>query len=140
METRTITRSEAIALLRRKCSALVDDEHSLCHVAARLKILCGGFSQWKFHELKERYGWIARRRPGVTRAELEELANRWQLARQASLGTALSCDTQLQEREHRICKGWEGHSDQDLERFCHELTGEELRVGPDAVPGPRPRP
>lgn len=134
METRVISRSEAIDLLREKCSALVDDEHSLCEVAARLKILCGGFSQWKFHELKERHDWIARRRPGVTRRELEDLANRWQLARQFCLGTKLSCDTQLQEEAHQICKGWEGHSEQDLERFCHELTGEEVRVRPDPAP------
>ena len=129
MATRSITRGEAIALLRRKCVALVDAE--LCEVAARLHVLCGGFSQWKFHELKQRYDWIARRRPGVTRKELESLANRWQLARQFVLDEPLSCDVQEREKTHPVCGGWEGHSDEDLARFCQELTGEDVQVRPD---------
>lgn len=137
MATKTITRSEAIALLRRKCVALVDEEHSLCQVASRLHILCGGFSQWTWPELKERYAWIVRNRPGIARKELETLANRWQLARQFALDQPLSCDVQQHEREHRICLGWDGHSDADLARFCGELFGEEYSVVPDPVPAGR---
>ena len=131
MTTRSITPSEAIDLLRAKCVALVDDEHSLCEVAARLHFLCGGFSQWRSDELKQRYDWIARRRPRVTRRELESLANRWQLARQFVLDAPLSCDSQMQERAHPVCRGWAEHSDEDLARFCKELTGEETQVLPD---------
>jgi len=133
MATRSITRTEAIELLRKKCVALVDDEHSLCEVAARLHILCGGFSQWRFGELKERYDWIAKRRPRITRRELEGLANRWQLARQFVLDERLSCDSQMQEKAHPVCRGWAEHSDEDLARFCKELTGEEIVVRPDPV-------
>jgi len=132
--TNTITRNEAITLLRQRCVALVDEEHSLCQVAARLRILCGGFSQWKFHELKQRFNWIASSRPGVTRKELEDLGNRWQLARQYVLDRPLACDVQADEKQHRICDGWAGHSDEDLARFCHELTGEEYSVIPDPTP------
>lgn len=130
---KTITRNEAIDLLRRKCSALVDDEHSLCQVAARAKILCGGFSQWTFGELKQRYDWIVRNRPGITRAELEDLANRWQLARQFCSDTTLACDQQMGERVHRTCLGWDAFSDEELGQACKELTGEELSVTPDPV-------
>lgn len=122
---KTITRSEAIELLRRKCMGLVDTEHSLCDIASRLEILCGGFSQWTFSELKQRYDWIARSRPGITRKELEDLANRWQLARQFVLDQPLSCDVQQHETHHRICEGWEGHEDSDLAAYCRELTGED---------------
>jgi hypothetical protein len=133
MAKASITRSEAIALLRTKCVALVDEEHSLCDVAARLHVLCGGFAQWRFHELKERYEWIARRRPGVTRKELESLANRWQLARQFVLDTPLACDCQMQEKTHSVCRGWDEFSDEDLARFCQELTGAETVVRSDPV-------
>jgi hypothetical protein len=134
MEPRSITRSEAIELLRTRCAALVDDEHSLCEVAARLHFYCGGFSQWPSHELKQRYDWIARRNPHVTRRELESLANRWQLARQFVLDSPLSCDSMAQEKTHPVCRGWAGHSDEDLARFCQELTGEEFVVRADPVP------
>ena len=131
MTTTTLTRSEAIALLRRSCLAMVDEEHSLCQVAARLHILCGGFSQWTSAELRQRYDWIARKHPKTTRRELESLANRWQLARQFALDEELSCDVQQRERIHPICLGWQGHSDEDLARFCTELKGGEFRVVPD---------
>ena len=130
---RTITRNEAVELLRHKCAGLVDDEHSLCLVASQLKVLCGGFSQWTSQELKQRYAWIVKNRPGITRAQLEDLANRWQLARQFVRDEELSCDVQGRETEHRICQGWDTFSDEDLARFCHELTGEELLVRPDAA-------
>ena len=127
-----MTRNEAISRLRRRCVELCDDEHSLCLVAARLDILCGGFSQWKLHELRERYDWIVKNRPGIGRPALEDLANRWQLARQFVLGTELSCDTQLEETHHRTCDGWAMHSDEDLARFWHELFGGEPKVAPDS--------
>jgi hypothetical protein len=136
MATKTITRSAALALLRKKCVALVDEEHSLCQVASRLHILCGGFSQWTSAELRQRYDWIARSRPGITRRALEDLADRWQLARQFALDQELSCDVQLREHRHRICEGWDGHTDEDLARFCAELTDEAYRVVPDPVPSP----
>ena len=140
---KTITRSEAIELLRQRCAALVDDENSLCKVAARLRMLCGGFSQWTFGELKQRYDWIVKNRRGITRKELEDLANRWQLARQYVLDKPLACDVQARGEPHRICEGWDGHSEEDLAHFCQVLTGDEYRVIPDPAPikvGSPPRP
>jgi len=125
---KNITRSDAIRLLRQKCAGLVDDEHSLCEVASREKILCGGFAQWSFGELKKRHDWIVKRRPGITRKQLEELANRWQLARQFVSETDLACDNQIQERHHQICHGWDEFSDDELAGFCQELCGEEFSI------------
>ena len=89
---KTWTRARAIDALRKRLLELTDDEHRACMVAAREQIFCGGFSQWKFGELRDRYGWIAKRRPRITRAKLEDLANRWQLARQFVNDSELSCD------------------------------------------------
>jgi hypothetical protein len=130
---KSITRTEALNLLRQRCMVLVDDEHSLCHVAARLKILCGGFSQWTSAELKERYQWILQNRPRMTRQQIEDLANRWQLARQFVSGTEIACDNQIQEKLHQTCHGWDEHSLEDLARYCEEMTGEPVEVVPDAA-------
>lgn len=127
---KTITRNDAIEMLRKKCTALVDDEHSLCEVASREKILCGGFAQWSFGELKARHDWIVKRRPHITRKELEDLANRWQLARQYVNEEGLACDNQIREKHHPICHGWDEFSDEDLATFCKELSGEEFRIAP----------
>ena len=135
---KTVTRDEAIELLRKKCVALVDDEHCLCDVASRMNILCGGFSQWTFAELKERYAWIAKKHPHITRKELEDLANRWQLARQFVSDSELACDNQQFEQLHQICQGWAGHGNEELARFCQELTGEEHSVVGDEAPQDAP--
>ena len=129
-----LTREEAITKLRSELKNYVDDEHSMCEVAARLNIFCGGFAQWTFSELKKRYPMIVRSRPRITPAELKELANRWQLARQFVNDDELACDTQCKETHHQICKGWDEHDEQDLAKFCCELTEQEVRVVPDPVP------
>ena len=124
-----MTRNEAVNVLRRRCIELTDDEHSVCSVAAKLHILCGGFSQYSFGELKDRYDWIVKTRgKRITRAELEDLANRWQLARQMVNDEELSCDNQRSDHVHPTCKGWDTHSDEDLARFVEELTGEPVSI------------
>jgi hypothetical protein len=129
---KTITRAEAIEKLRRQCMALVDDDHSLCQVAAKLKIMCGGFSQYTTAELRERYDWIVKSRPGIKREELEELANRWQLARQYVNEKGISCDNQQTESNHPTCHGWDEHTDEEIERYMLEVCGEEVKLVPQA--------
>lgn len=121
-----ISREQCIADLRGRLLQLVDEEHSICEVATRLGIFCKGFSQWSFAELKKRYGWLTEHRPRITRAQLERLANLWQLSRQQAFGTALACDTQ--SCEHDTCLGWDGWSDADLARFHQEICGEPVEV------------
>ena len=125
----TITREQAIEKLQRRLGQLVDEDHSLCHVASRQGIYCHGVSQWSFDELKRHYWWLADRRPDITRAELERLANIWQLARQQLFGTPLSCDTQ--KIEHDTCCGWDGWDANTLARYVKEVCGEDVQVEPD---------
>lgn len=124
-----LTRDQAIGAIRAKLMTLVDDEHSICEVATRLGIFCGGFSGLKTGELRERYDWIVRNAPWIRRKELEDVANRWQLVRQSVLGMPLACDTQSREREaHRTCAGWPGFSNERLEGFHRDLLNEEIEI------------
>lgn len=124
-----LTRDQAINAIRAKLLTLVDDEHSMCEVSSRLGIYCGGFSQWSSGELREKHNWIVQNRPAVKRPELEDLANRWQLARQYVLGTLISCDTQADEHEqHHTCHGWKQFTDEQLAGFHREILGEELEI------------
>ena len=127
-----LTRTQAIDALREALVALTDDDTCMCLAAARLGVYCKGFAQWKSYELKERYDWIARNRPGVTRRQLEDLANRWQLARQLVRGTPLACDTQ--SLEHHTCNGWEGFRDEELAAFHGDLCGEPAEIVPASAP------
>ena len=130
---RTITRAEAIDALRSKFTKLADDDHCMCWVASKLHIFCGGFSQWDGRELRERYDWIVKRRPHIPRKELEDLANRWQLARQFVDETKLSCDTQA--IEHHTCHGWDGFSDEQLAAYFEEAFGEQIEIVPTPAAG-----
>jgi len=123
---RVLTRSQAIQELRGTLVALVDDEHSMCEVAARCGIFCKGFAQFDDAALRERYDWIVRARRPRDRAELEGLANRWQLARGFVMETDLSCD--VQALEHDTCHGWDEHADEDLVRYHREIRGEDIAI------------
>jgi len=122
----TITRLEAIDRLRGKLLQLTDEEHSACEVASEKGLFCRGFSQWTFEELKERYWWLVKSRPNIDRAELERLANIWQVARCTVMDTSLACDTQLSE--HDTCKGWDEWDNVALADYIDELCHERVMV------------
>jgi hypothetical protein len=123
---RTLTRQQAIDLIRPRLAARVDDEHCICAVAARQGILCHGLAQWSFEDLKRRFWWLALRHPNLPRAEFEALANEWLVERQRRFGNELSCDVQTLERD--ICKGWDEFDDTTLGRLVGELCGESVNV------------
>jgi hypothetical protein len=125
---RTLTRAEVIEDLRRVVDSWADDEKCACQAAAERGMFCKGFAQWKFGELKERYPQIMRSRRGITRPELEDLANRWQLARQWVSGKENACDVQAGETLFQQCKGWDEFDASELEGFHLELCGEEVRI------------
>ena len=77
-------------------------------------------------EMQQKYSWITRRRPEMTREELEEIANRWQLARQDVDALPVACD--VQQIEHDMCRGWDDFSNDELARFYTELTGKPIVV------------
>jgi hypothetical protein len=123
---RTLKREQAIGDIRRSLLALVDDEHSICQVATERNIFCRGFRRLSDAELARRYDWIVKRSGVTTRAELEQRANRWQLARQRAEDEELACDVQLHDRD--TCIGWDEFSNERLELYYDELCGEHVHV------------
>lgn len=121
-----LQREEAVARLKRFLLLLVDEEHSMCKIAAEKGILCGGFTQYSDRDLKRRYAWLVERDPGMNRTELEESANKWQLARQLVHNLPIACDTQAVERD--TCRGWDDFSDQELAHYCHEILGQKIEI------------
>ncbi|HVR42133.1 MAG TPA: hypothetical protein VMS56_01705 [Thermoanaerobaculia bacterium] len=119
-----ISRDEAIARLRSELLRLVDEETSICRAAAERGIFCRGFRRFAPGELRARFDWIARRLAHSGDEEIEEIVNRWQLARQEVTQLPLACD--VQQREHVGCHGWDDFSREELSRFYLELTGRPL--------------
>lgn len=126
VESKTISRQAAIERLREALVHLTDDENCMCRVAADRQLFCKGFDQYSDQQLRERYGWIVRRRPNVTRAELESIANSWQLAQQTVQNVPLSCD--VQTMKHDTCHGWDDFSNDQLAAFYKQLIGTEVDV------------
>ncbi len=122
-----IDRNEAIDILRAELLKRIGDEDmSACKVAAQQGIFCRGFARYSDAELRERYDWIARRRPSLSRGELEEIADRWQLARQEIGELPIACD--VQKKVHDTCRGWDDFSNQELSRFVAEICGRHVIV------------
>lgn len=121
-----ISRSTLIAALREELSRRAKGDMSICKLAAQTGVFCRGFRRFSDDELKERFGWIAKKNPDAARPELEELADRWQMARQDVLGALTSCD--VQQLEHDSCGGWDDFSNEDLSAFLRELTGRKVLV------------
>lgn len=121
-----LSRDEVIAHLRSQFVALTGDDDCMCRVADKLGIFCRGFKAWSDQELQGRYYWLARRNPDMTRSELEELANTWQLSQQERTGIPLCCD--VQEGMRDTCRGWSGFTNDDLGRFYFEVTGQRILV------------
>jgi hypothetical protein len=124
--TESISRGEVIKKLRAELTNLADEENSVCKVAAEKGIFCHGFERYGDHELRRRYGWIVRKRPGMSRKELETIANDWQLAQQEVHETPLACD--VQARVQDTCGGWSDFSNEQLAQFYKELTGRTVIV------------
>lgn len=121
-----VPRNDAVALLRVELLKITDDDNSICKVASERGIFCHGFQRSSDGGLRRCYAWLDKRRPGMSRAELEDLANTWQLARQEVDQLPLACD--VQQKEHDSCGGWDDFSNEDLSRFYNELTGRDLVV------------
>lgn len=125
-KTETFSRTGLIDLLRQELLKRAGDDVSACKVAAEQGIFCHGFARYTEAELRRRYEWIVRRRPEMTREELEEIADRWQLARQDVEGIPIACD--VQQKVHDTCRGWDDFSNEELSRFYFEMTGTDIVV------------
>jgi len=123
---RHLSRPEAIANLREKLRTLADADHCVCAVATRLGFPCHGFAQLSDAELRRRFFWIAAKRPGASRAELEEVINFYLLGRQEVAGAALACD--VETREHDLCGGWNSFDNRRLEEFYGSVFGRPVSI------------
>lgn len=126
LQPERITRNAAVRRLRDVLALMADEEHSVCRIAAERGIFCHGFRRFTDEELRRRYAWLVNRDPSISRQRLEELADRWQLARQVFDDVAVACDAQ--QIEHDTCGGWDEFSNDDLARFCRELLHESVIV------------
>jgi hypothetical protein len=119
-------RDHAIALLRAALVALCDDEHSLCQVAAERGIFCHGFRRWDAAEFDRRWKKAIGRSTHLSREQMEEFANLWQLAEQIRQRVTLACDACVYSAG--ACRGWSEFSDEELSRFCADVLGKQVRV------------
>jgi hypothetical protein len=134
---RTLSRRQTIDALRSTLLSMVDEDHSICEVAARNGFFCRGFEHYSDDELRTQFRWLAEKKHPEGREALIELANRWVLARQNAAGAKLACDLETYERD--TCFGWDEFSNATLERFHRELLGETVRVMDGSV-APEPPP
>lgn len=115
-----LSREALIERLRQQLLRLTGTDQSICRMAAERGIFCHGFRQFSERDLRERLHWMTERLPDATRAEIEELGDRWQLARQQVNDLPAACD--VQKREQDLCGGWDDFSDDDLGRFYDEMS------------------
>ena len=121
-----LTREEVIGQLRQELMRLTDTENCMCKVAAERGLFCGGFRQFTDQQLRDRYWWIVRKQPDISRADLERIANDWQLTQQEVQLLPIACDVQTQV--HDTCRGWHDFTNEDLEQYFRQLTGRDVRV------------
>ncbi len=122
-----LSRPQAIERMRQKLRSLTDEDHCVCSVVGRLGIFCQGFHRLSEAELRQRFHWIARKRPGAPREALEELANLYHLGRMEVTGCPICCD--VETREHTGCNGWNTFDNRRLEEFYLALFGEPVEIG-----------
>ena len=122
----SVSREELVGRLRSQLSKYTDVETSICKVAAQRGIFCKGFDRYDDEELRRRYSWIADKRPGISREELEVIANDWQLAQQEVYELPFACD--VQRKVHDTCRGWNDFTNEQLAKFYFQLTGKEIQV------------
>jgi hypothetical protein len=119
-------RDDAIARLRVALIRLCDDEHSLCQVAAQRGIFCHGFRRWNAAEFDRHWTKAIGRSTHLSREQMEEFANLWQLAEQIRQRVTLACDACIQTAG--ACHGWSEFSNDELSRFCADVLGTPVRV------------
>ena len=122
-----LSRPQAIERLRTTMKSLTDEENCMCTAASRLGIFCQGLTRLTDAEFRRRFGWIARKRPGTPREELERIVSLYHCGRQWATGSAICCD--VETREHAACDGWNTFDNRFLEEFYAKLTGHRARIG-----------
>jgi len=127
MEIEHLTRPEAIARLRERLKTFAENDHCVCETVGRLGVFCGGFKRLSDAEFKQRFQWIAVRRPNDPRQGLEALASMYHEGRQEATGAEICCD--IETKEHGGCDGWNQFDATALERFHLAMMGSPIKVG-----------
>jgi hypothetical protein len=126
-ESREWTRAETIAHLRIALLERCGEDRTMCRAAAEEGIFCHGFRRWPESEFHQRWKDHIGVSTHLTRNQMEELANLWQLSEQLRRRDALICDAQT--ICPGACRGWNEFTDADLERFCQEILGKVVHIG-----------
>jgi hypothetical protein len=122
----TWTRREAIDRLRAFMQPMCGNDRSMCEVAAQERIFCRGFQRWHDAEFHRRWKGALGVTTHLSRAQMERLADLWQLSEQIRSGVAFACDAST---EHPgACRGWNEFSNDALARFCADLLGVRVAV------------
>ena len=119
-------RGEAVARLRQALLTLTDSEHSMCQVAGERGIFCRGFRRWNAPDFDRRWRSAIGRSTHLSRAQMEEFANLWQLSEQLRQRVSLACDAK--PKGLGGCRGWDEFSNADLSRFCADVLGSRVEV------------
>ncbi len=127
-----MTREEAIETLRSRLVALAGGGSSMCRVAAERGIFCRGFRRWNDHDFHQRWSVVLGESNHLSRAQVEQIADLWQLAEQARYRVGLACDA-CTGRSGTVCRGWDEFSNEALATFCAELLGRRVRVESNEV-------
>lgn len=120
------SRAEALSRLRAHLLEFVDPENSLCRVAAEKGIFCRGFRRWSDPEFDRRWRSCIGRSTHLSRPQMEEYANLWQLTEQAAHRATLTCDAAAAGRG--ACRGWNEFSNEVVAQFCSDLLGMNVEV------------
>lgn len=126
---KTLTRTEAINLLRTELLKHANDDVSICELAAKEGIFCKGFTQWTDEEMFKKYAWIVEKLNVTTREELDTYANMWQLARQEVSGLETACDVQCEEMD--TCHGWDTFPNSKISVFLAQVCKVKARIVDD---------
>lgn len=124
--TQVWSRDGAIRRLRDSLEKLTDEDHSMCQIAAKNGIFCGGFRRWNDSEFHRKWKPAIGSSTFLTRTQMEEFANFWQLTEQIRLRACFACDAQA--LSHGACRGWDEFGNADLAKHCAEVLGADVQV------------
>lgn len=116
-----VSRDHSIGVLRDVLTGFADADKSICRVAAERGIFCRGFGRWRAAEFDRRWHGSIGRSSHLSREQMEQFADLWQLTEQFRCGVSLACDAN--HAPESPCRGWDEFSDEDLARFCRDLEG-----------------
>jgi hypothetical protein len=98
----------------------------MCQVAAQRGVFCYGFRRWNAAEFDRRWKFAIGRSTHLTRPQMEDFANLWQLAEQVRQRISLACDAK--SSGCGPCRGWDEFSNAETSRYCADLLGKSVTI------------